>query len=113
MARPKKIKKKKSFMFTSRHQSELAIMSLVLGIASLASMISSVIISYACRGETALRLGGVGLFAVISNLVGTVGGCMSLRERDIFLWLPRTALVVNGLTFALWMLLIIMGVRGV
>lgn len=113
MAKSKKIKKKKSFMFTSRHQSEIGILSLVLGIASLSGMVCAIIVSFIGRGETALRLGGVGLFAVLSDVVGIVAGCMSLQERDIFVWVPRSALILNLLALALWIFLIIIGVRGV
>ncbi|MFT3983421.1 MAG: DUF6142 family protein [Lachnospiraceae bacterium] len=113
MAKPKKIKKKKSFMFSSRHQSEIGILSLVLGVVSLGGMAGAILVSFLGRGETALRLGGVGLFAVLADVIGIVAGCMSLQERDIFVWLPRAALILNLLALALWIYLIMMGIRGV
>ncbi|HOO26834.1 MAG TPA: DUF6142 family protein [Lachnospiraceae bacterium] len=113
MAKPKKIKKRKSFMFTSRHQSEIGIMSFVLGAASFTGMAAAVSVSFAARGETAPGLGAVGFFAALANIIGIVAGILSLQERDIFLWLPRTALIMNILALALWIVLIILGVRGV
>ena len=112
MPKLKKIKKKKSFMFSSRHQSDVGVMSLLLGLASFAGMIACVIVSFAGRGETALRLGAVGMFAAVADVVGIVAGFISLGERDIFLWLPRTALIINACALALWITLVVMGVRG-
>lgn len=112
MPKSKKIKKKKSFMFSSRHQSEIGLMSLVLGLASFAGMIASVIVSFAGRGETALRLGAVGMFAAIADVIGIAAGFISLKERDIFLWLPRTALILNACALILWIMLVVMGARG-
>ena len=100
-------------MFTSRHQSEIGILSLILAVASLGGMVGAIIVSFLERGEAALRLGVVGLFAVLADVVGIVAGCMSLQERDIFVWVPRAGLIFNLLVLVLWIFLIISGVRGV
>ncbi len=113
MAKSRKIKKKKSFMFTSRHQSEIGILSLILAIASLSGMVGAIMVSFLERGEAALRLGGVGLFAVLADVVGIVASCISLQERDIFVWIPRVGLILNLFVLVLWIFLIITGVRGV
>lgn len=113
MPRPKKIKKKKSFMFTSKHQSENGIISMTIGLISFISMISCILIAYAGRGEAGKNLGGVGMFAALGDILGIIAGALSLRERDVFKWIPRIGMWLNIVVLILWALLIILGLRGV
>ncbi|MBO4901979.1 MAG: hypothetical protein J5518_04240 [Lachnospiraceae bacterium] len=109
MPKPKKIKKKKSFMFTTKHQSENGVLSCVIAVVSLLAMISCIIFSFTHRGEVPGKLGGVGMFAAIGNIIGIVAASISLKERDIFIWVPRIALIVNIVLFLLWGLLVFSG----
>lgn len=110
MPKPKKIHKKKSFMFTTKHQSVNGLISLVIGIISVLALICCVVISYRNRGDLLLRYGGVGLFATIGNFVGIVASLISLNERDIFVWVPRTGLIINLVMVIIWALLLISGI---
>lgn len=112
MPRPKKIHKKKSFMFTTKHHSENGIISLVLGAVSLIVFIASVVMSFRNRGEVIPRLGGVGLFAMLGDIVGAVAGTIGLGERDIFKWGPWAGIISNAVMFIVWALILISGVRG-
>jgi len=112
MAKPKKIKKKKSFMFTSRHPSELGTLSALLAIASVVSMITAIMLSFAGRGETPINLGAVGLFAFLANIVGIISGLMGLNERDIYIWPVRIAIIANIVTALTWAILVIWGLRA-
>ncbi|MCR5222198.1 MAG: DUF6142 family protein [Lachnospiraceae bacterium] len=109
MARPRKIRKKKSFMFTTKHQSENGILSLSVASLSLAVMIASIAFSFAHRGEVPGKLGGVGLFAALLNVIGIVAGSVSLKERDIFIWVPRIALILNIVLLLVWTAMVLMG----
>lgn len=109
MAKPKKIKKKKSFMFTSRHPSDLGILSAFLAVASSVAMITCVMLSYAERGETADNLGMVGMFAFLSNIIGIISGMVGLKERDIYKWPVHLAIAFNILGLVGWVILIIWG----
>ena len=110
MPKPKKIKKKKSFMFTSRHYSMLATTAVVMGLCSLIGMTASILVAFSHRGKPPVHLGGVGLFGMIGNIVGIISATSSLNERDIFRWVSYTALVLNTLGFLLWIVLIIYGI---
>ena len=110
MPKPKKIHKKKSFMFTTKHQSVNGLISLAIGTISVVALVCCVAVSYHNRGDLLVRYGGVGLFATIGNLVGTVAALISLNERDIFVWVPRTGLIVNLLMIIIWVLLLISGI---
>ncbi len=109
MPRPKKIKKKKSFMFTTKHQSENGIISCVIGIVSLLAMISSIAFSFAHGGDVPRNFGGVGMFAALGDLIGIIAAIISLRERDIFIWVPRIALIANIVLLFCWTAMVLFG----
>ncbi|MBQ7562842.1 MAG: hypothetical protein IJT16_02505 [Lachnospiraceae bacterium] len=105
----KPIRKKKSFMFTSRHYSFIGTLAIVLAVCSLAGLIIAILISYFHGGKTERHFGGVGLFGILANITGVIACFISLRERDIYVWVPRTALILNLVDIALWILLVIWG----
>ena len=107
MPRPKRIKKKKSFMFTTKHHSENGILSLCLAVISLGVLIVSIILSFLNRGNVPEKMGGVGLFASVGDIIGIIAGSISLRERDIFIWIPRISLIVNIVLLLLWVGLVL------
>ena len=109
MPRPKKIRKRKSFMFTSRHYSMLSIIAFTMGVCSLAGMAGSIIVSFSEKGRPPVHLGGVGLFGMIGNIVGVVAAMNSLNERDIFRWVSYGALGLNMAGMLLWTALIFFG----
>lgn len=109
--KPKKIKKKKSFMFTSRHPSELGTLSALLAIASVVSLITSVMLSFADRGDTPINLGGAGLFSFLANIIGIIAGFLGLNERDIYIWPVRIAIAANIIVGIIWAVLVIWGTR--
>ena len=109
MPRPKKIKKKKSFMFTTKHQSENGIISCVIGIVSLLAMISCIAYAFAHGGDVPAKLGAVGMFAALGDLIGIIAAIISLRERDIFIWVPRIALIANIVLLLLWTSMVLFG----
>ena len=109
MARPRKIRKRKSFMFTSRHYSMLSIVAFVMGLCSLAGMVGSILLAFAERGKPPAHIGGVGLFGMIGNVVGLIAGVNSLNERDIFRWVSYGAIGLNTAGAVLWIFLILLG----
>lgn len=109
MPRPKKIRKRKSFMFTSRHYSMTSIISFAMGVCSLAGLIGSILMSFSLKGKPPVHLGGVGLFAMIGNIIGVIAAMNSLNERDIFKWVAYSAMGINMADMALWTLLVFWG----
>ncbi|MBR5765656.1 MAG: hypothetical protein IKX95_02630 [Lachnospiraceae bacterium] len=109
MSKPKKIHKRKSFMFTSRHYSMMSIISFAMGIASLGGMLASILVAFSKKGEAPAHLGGVGLFGMLGNIVGVIAVLRSLNERDIFKWVSYAGLILNAAGLLLWLALILFG----
>ena len=109
MPRPKKIRKRKSFMFSSRHYSMTSIISFVMGVCSIAGLIGSILLSFSEKGRPPVHLGGVGLFAMIGNVIGVIAAMNSLSERDIYRWVSYSALGLNMAGMALWTLMVFWG----
>ncbi len=109
MAKPRKIHKRKSFMFTSRHYSMLSIIAFVMGLCSIAGLIGSILVAFAERGNPPVHIGGVGLFGMIGNIVGLIAAMNSLNERDIFRWVSYGAMGLNIAGAALWLFLVFLG----
>ncbi len=112
MPRPKKIRKKKSFMFTTRHQSENGIISLVLGILSLICIIAGVYMAFSGRGDVPDKNAAVGMFAALGNIAGIIAASLGMQERDIFVWVPRSGLIINIVCLLAWAAMIISAYLG-
>ena len=109
MARSKRIRKRKSFMFTSRHYSMMSITAFIMGLCSIAGVIGSILMAFAKRGKPPVHLGGVGLFGMIGNVIGLIAAVRSLNERDIYRWVAYGAIGLNIAGIVLWIFLILLG----
>lgn len=107
MGRPVKIRKKKSFMFTTRHYSFMSIVGIAIGVLCLCVVITSVIHSYNNAGSIAASFGLIGLMSVILNIIGILCGLTSLNERDIYITPSIIAIVLNSVMVAAWLVMII------
>lgn len=109
MARSPKIRKKKSFMFTTKHHSFSGILGVVLFVLGIGVLVTSVLGSFSRHGQTDLSFGYYGFFAALLNLIGLFSGIVGLRERDAFPIAPWISIVGNACALALWVFLIVMG----
>ncbi len=107
MGRPVRIRKKKSFMFTTRHYSFMSIMGIVIAIFCLGVIITSVFHSYNSAGEVGAGFGLIGLLTLILNAIGIISGVTSLKERDIYITPSIIAIVLNSLMVLAWIIMII------
>lgn len=112
MPKPVKIKKKKSFMFTTKHHSFLGILGAVVAIITICALFFVTYQSFFYRGKVSLNLGGVGLFAALSNIIGIISGLLALNERDIHIWLPISDITVNILMLLIWIFYVAFGMRA-
>ena len=109
MPKPAKIKKKKSFMFTTKHHSFLSVLGAVIAVITFMTLASSTYICFYYRGKASINIGGACFFACLSNIIGVICGCLALNERDIHRWLPIVDAIVNGCMLVIWILYVIIG----
>ena len=111
MPKPVKIKKPKSFMFTTKHHSFSGVMGGVLGIISIGVLTSSIYFAFTKAGKSSVAMGGAGLFAMILDFIGVLAGLTAMSERDIHKWVPIASMIGNSIVLAIWIALVIYGGR--
>lgn len=109
MPKPVKIKKAKSFMFTTKHHSFLGVLGCVMCVISAATMTFSIYLAFINAGKSTVAIGGMSLFALILSFIGIISGIVGLPERDIHKWEPITSIIANSAVLALWITLVIYG----
>ena len=107
MGKPVKIRKKKSFMFTTRHYSFMSVMGIVLGVINVFFGAAMVIQSYRNEGRVGAGYGSAGLFSAFLCVIGIVCGIRSLGERDTYIAPAVVAIVINGAVILWWVIMII------
>ncbi len=108
MGKPAKIRKKKSFMFTTRHYSFMSIFGIMLGLFCIAVIATSIVHSYNNAGAIDGGFGGVGMFSALLNIIGILCGVVSLGERDIYVSAAVAAIVINSVVLFGWLVMIIL-----
>ena len=107
MPRPVKIKKAKSFMFTTKHHSFVGVMGCVIGVISLIVFFGSMHTAFLHAGKLNIKIASQGFFAFILDIIGIIAGMTALSEKDIHRWVPIASILGNILLLALWLVLII------
>ena len=94
------MKKKKSYIFTNKRQSNRAIMATILGVISLLSILAVIYLTYIQTGNAPISYGLTGLLAMIMSLVGLVLGIVTVIEKDYYKVFPVLGIVLNTLSIA-------------
>ncbi len=110
MGKPRKIRKKKSFMFTTRHYSFMSIMGILIFVLTSVVTTAAVVNSYKLSGNVDIGYGGVGLFSALLNLIGIICAVVSLGERDIYISPAIVAISLNGVSIVCWIAMIIISI---
>ena len=110
MGKPAKIRKKKSFMFTTRHYSFMSILGIMLAVFCACVVATMIVYSYNSAGTIDIGFGGIGMFALILNIIGVLCGVISLGERDIYISAAIVTIVLNGIEILGWLALMIISI---
>jgi len=109
MPKPVKIKKAKSFMFTTKHHSFSGWLGVVAGCISIGVLVMSIYLAFINKGSSSVAISGMGLFSLVLNIIGLIAGITALNERDIHRWVPITSIVGNSLFMFLWVVVVFYG----
>jgi len=110
MPKPVKIKKAKSFMFTTKHHSFSGWMGFVAGCISIAVFVTSIYLAFVNKGQSSVAIGGVAFSALLLDFIGVLAGITALNERDIHRWVPIAAIVGNAIMIFLWVALVMQAI---
>lgn len=109
MPKPVKIKKPKSFMFTTKHHSFAGVMGCLLCVISILVLVFSIYLSFVNKGKSSIMMGSQGFLSLILDFIGIIAGITALSERDIHRWVPIVSIASNSVILVLWVLLVIHG----
>lgn len=70
-------------------------MSVILGIISLAALVTVVFFSYRSGGEAAVKYGFTGVLAMVFSLIGMVLGVLTTCNRNYYRFFPVLGVVLN------------------
>ena len=101
--------KKGKFSFGSRYQLKDSNWSIIFGIFSVVIFVVSCVYSGINRGEAGLLVGVLGIIAMIVNAYGFALAVKSLKGDDIYFLTALVGVVLNGLMFAAYIILMIVG----
>ena len=109
MPKPVKIKKPKSFMFTTKHHSFSGVMGVVMCVISIIVLIGGIYMAFVHAGKSNVVMGAESFFAMILNFLGVIAGITALSERDIHRWVPILSIVSNLVVLVIWISLVMLG----
>lgn len=100
---------RKGYIFTNKRHPEKAIMSTILGIISIAALITVVFLTYKKGGEAPAGYGFTGILATIFSLTGLGLGIASFKEKDKYRLFPVLGIVFNLLALGSLSLVLYVG----
>ena len=107
------MEKKKNYMFTNKKHPIKGIMSVILGIISLASLGLAVYQTYEARGEANGSMGVVGFVATCFFIIGLVLGFLAKRETDRFGFFVYLGIALNFLGLVVISAILYAGAYGI
>ncbi len=96
-------------MFTDNRHPEKGVMSAILGCISVTALIAAVVFTYNDGGQAQLRYAAAAMVAAIFSVAGLVLGIMSRMEKDIFKLFPNLGIVLNTLSIAFIIFILVLG----
>jgi hypothetical protein len=97
------------YMFTDNRHPEKGVMSAILGCISVGAIIAAVVFTYNDGGQAQLRYAAAVMLAACFSVAGMILGIMSRFERDIFKLFPNIGIVLNFLSIAFVVFILVLG----
>lgn len=95
-------KKEKKVKFTNKGNSRRGIASLMLSAFSFIWLVYGIYGSFVLGDASGNELGGLGVLALILEVVALVFAVRALKEEDVFRGIPKTAVVLALVLLLLW-----------
>jgi hypothetical protein len=92
------LKHKKNLVFTNKHHSPQAILSMILGLISFSSLCIVCFFATKAKGSAPISYGLTGLLALIYSVAGMILGVRTVRQRDQYRFFSWAGIVLNTLS---------------
>ncbi|HIT67915.1 MAG TPA: hypothetical protein IAB61_11850 [Candidatus Merdisoma merdipullorum] len=100
---------RRNYKFTDKKHTRQGLASLCLGAAALILTVLSLALAYRMSGEAGSIVGLLGVFAMLSSVVGFVLAVRGFQEEDVYYISSQIGSVLNGLLFIGWALVCMIG----
>ena len=101
------------YIFTDKKHPWRGILSTLLGVFSAAFLVLSLIFTLMSKAEAEGNY-SIGLvWGFIFSLAGLITGILSSREKDIYIFFPRTGIILNAASFVCFCFVLYLGLRSV
>lgn len=87
--------RKKGYIFTNKNHPLKGIMAVILGILSIATLVTAVYLSYQQGGISSARYGTAAFLAVIFMMIGMGLSVYSMTEKETFKLFPILGIIIN------------------
>jgi hypothetical protein len=104
-------RKRRSYKFTEKKHSKLAIGTLVTGAISGIILVLFLIEAFRTKGNASVYYGSMGILAMTGTAGSLVTSLLNLREDKIFKLLPISAVITNGIFFLAWVIVYLLGFK--
>ncbi len=85
------------YKFSDKGQTLGGILSVLMGIASIAIFCYGIYLSFLAHGNAGLEVGSIGLLSLMLSVMGTFLGLISFKERDKFYTLSKVGSLMCGI----------------
>lgn len=86
-------------------------MSVILGVISLAALVTVVFFSYRSGGEASVKYGFTGALATVFSLVGVILGVLTACDRSYYRFFPVLGVMLNVMSLGGVSLILYAGVN--
>ena len=94
--------------FRGRHVFPRALIFLITGVLTVVAYIVIAVLTVS-RGGTDTTMGVLATVSALVSLIGLIASIRAMEERDIFLSVPIAGMVVNGISFLIYVVTYIVG----
>lgn len=100
---------RKKIQFTDKTHPVSGIVSVIIGVAALAGLVTLCLLSGSAKGNSGMVVGVFGLMVLIAGVIGFILAAKCYKKDEIYMATPAIGTVVNGLLILICVLLYVIG----
>lgn len=101
---------RKKIQFTDKVHPVSGIMSVIIGVLSLAALVTLCLISSSEKGNAGFLFGVYGLLVLVAGVIGFIMAAKCYKREEIYMATPAVGTVLNVLIILICILIYVLGV---